>query len=200
MDPGVYYAGWDIKNKVQVVFKPGLFVFAGGGITPGPSTTLETVSGVDVDGNVIDARITIFSTDGPNCPAMPKQCQGNIKITSDGALRLKATDATTCGQVIPTICAWKGILIWMDGSVNGTPEDIEVEGKAELVMSGTIYAPESNVKITGGSGSTGCGGSPEICLAIQIISESWAISGNSVIDMPYDPSQLYVLEQQGLVH
>lgn len=201
MDPGVYYAGWEIKNKVRVVFKPGMYVFAGGGITPGPSTTLETVTGVDGSGNLIDARITIFSTDGPNCATMPKQCQGNIKFTSDGALRLKATDATTCQQVVPQICAWRGILIWMDGSVSGTPQDIEVEGKADLVMSGTVYAPESNVKITGGSGSSGCGGSPvEICLAIQIISQSWAISGGSLIEMPYDPSQLFQLEQRGLVH
>ncbi len=199
MSPGVYYAGWDIKNNVRVVFEPGMYVFAGGGITPGPSVTLETATGVDGSGNVIDARITIFSTDGPNCPSLPKQCQGQIKITSTGALQLKATDSTTCGQVVPTICAWRGILIWMDGSVNGTPEDIEVEGQANLVMSGTIYAPESLVKITGGSagGASGC---PDVCLSIQIISQSWQISGGAVIDMPYDPSQLYQLEQQGLVH
>jgi hypothetical protein len=200
MDPGVYYAGWDIKNKVRVIFNPGMYVFAGGGITPGPSTTLETVTGVDGSGNLIDARITIFSTDGPNCPAMPKQCQGTIKMTSDGSLRLKATNATSCQQVVPQICAWKGILIWMDGSVNGTPQDIEIVGQADLVLSGTVYAPESNVKISGGSGSTGCGGAPEVCLSIQIISQSWQISGGGVIDMPYDPSELYQLEQQGLVH
>jgi hypothetical protein len=199
MNPGVYYAGWDIKNSVRVVFKPGMYVFAGGGITPGPGTTLETATGVDSLGNIIDARITIFSTDGPNCPTMAKQCQGKIKITSTGALQLKATDATTCGQVVPSICAWKGILIWMDGSVIGTPEDVEVEGQANLILSGTIYAPESLVKITGGS-SGGASGCPDVCLAIQIISQSWQISGGAVIDMPYDPSQLYQLEQQGLVH
>jgi hypothetical protein len=203
MEPGVYYAGWDIKNKVRVVFNPGMYVFAGGGITPGPSTTLEAVTGVDGSGNPIDARITIFSTDGPNCPAMPKQCQGNIKMTSDGALRLTATDATSCQQVVPQICAWKGILIWMDGSVIGTPQDIEIVGQADVILSGTIYAPESNVKISGGSGSTGCTevtGEDQVCLAIQIISESWDISGGGIVDMPYDPSELYQLEQQGLVH
>lgn len=200
MEPGVYYAGWDIKSNVQVVFQPGMYVFAGGGITPGPDATLETATGVDGSGNLIDARITIFSTDGPNCPAMPKQCQGNIKITSSGALRLKATNSTTCQQVTPQICAWKGILIWMDGSVKGTPQDIEVAGQADLILSGTIYAPKSNVKISGGSGGTGCSGSPQTCLAIQIISRSWHISGGGVIEMPYNPSEVYHLEQQGLVH
>jgi hypothetical protein len=203
MDPGVYYAGWDIKNRVRVIFNPGMYVFAGGGITPGPSTTLEAVTGVDGGGNPIDARITIFSTDGPGCPVMPKQCQGNIKMTSDGALRLHATDSTSCQQVVPQICAWRGILSWMDGSVNGTPQDIEIVGQADLILSGTVYAPESHVKISGGSDSDGCTpalGEDEVCLAIQIISQSWDISGGGVLDMPYDPSELYQLEQQGLVH
>jgi hypothetical protein len=205
MEPGVYYAGWDIKSgtrtePLRVVFKPGMYVFAGGGITPGPNTTLETATGVDGAGNLIDARITIFSTDGPNCPTLAKQCEGSITLTSSGALRLKATNATSCQQVVPQICAWKGILIWMDGSVNRTPGDVSITGQADIVMSGTIYAPESNVSISGGSGSTGCNGNPEICLAIQIISQSWDISGGGVIDVPFDPDELYKLEQQGLVH
>ena len=36
--------------------------------------------------------------------------------------------------------------------------------------------------------------------AVQIIARQWEFSGSATIDMPYDPSQLYQLEQQGLVY
>jgi hypothetical protein len=36
--------------------------------------------------------------------------------------------------------------------------------------------------------------------AVQIISWQWDITGGAILDMPYDPSQLYKLEQKGLVH
>ena len=90
--------------------------------------------------------------------------------------------------------------MWQDDTLVDTPNDITINGQADLVLSGTIYAPKSQVSINGGSASTGCGGSPEICLAIQIISRQWSMSGSATIDMPYDPNELYQLEQQGLVH
>ena len=58
------------------------------------------------------------------------------------------------------------------------------------------------MKISGANGSTGCipNTSPQACLAIQIISESWEIHGNAKVDMPYDPSELYQFPARGLVH
>jgi len=203
LDAGVYYAGWKIQGSVAVVLKPGMYVLAGGGIDTSAQSSLQSVTDVDSGGNPIEARITIFSTDGPNCPSLPKQCQGPINMTGQGAILLKATNIVTCQQVSPQICPWKGILLWQDGTVNGTPGDIKIEGGSDLVLSGTIYAPESKVLIRGGNASTGCldtGSGNMACLAIQIIARQWEIAGNAEIDMPYDPSELYQLEQQGLVH
>jgi len=202
MYPGVYYAGWDIKSSVQVVMKPGMYVLAGFGIQTVAGAELSAITDTLADGTIIDARVTIFSTEHtPGCQAgQPKFCQGSININSNGPLILKATSSTTCQQVTPAICTWKGILLWQDDTVIGTSKDISITGQSDLVLSGTIYAPESDVSITGGANSTGCGGSPEICLAIQIISRQWKIAGQGVMDMPYDPDELYQLEQQGLVH
>jgi hypothetical protein len=204
MNPGVYYAGWDVQSNVKVVMKPGMYVFAGFGIQLSNSSSLETVSDVDSTGAPIDARITIFSTDyTAGCLAnRPNFCQGAINISAQGALRLKATNATTCQQVTPQICPWKGILLWQDGTTVRTPGDVTITGGSDLVLSGTMYAPESFVKISGANGSTGClpNSSPQACLAVQIISESWEIHGSATVDMPYDPSELYQFPARGLIY
>jgi hypothetical protein len=202
MDPGVYYAGWDIRSNVRVVLKPGMYILAGFGIQLSNNSSLEAVTDVDALGNFIDARITIYSTDGPNCPAMPKQCEGSININGQGALLLKATNSVTCQQVNPQICPWTGILLWQDGTV-ADPEDITINGGSDLVLSGTIYAPKSKVTITGSNSSTGCtdtGSGDLACLAVQIIAEQWAIGGGATVDMPYDPSELVTRQQRGLVY
>jgi Flp pilus assembly protein TadG len=202
MNPGVYYAGWNIGNHVKVVLKPGMYVFAGFGIKMNAGASMESVAGVDLNGLPIAARVTMFSTDyTAGCLAGQNNfCEGPIELRSSGALILKATDDATCRQVSPNICAWKNILLWSDGSVVHTPGDITINGQSDLSLSGTIYAPKSLVTINGGNATTGCTGNPQFCLAIQIISRQWTITGGAIIDMPYDPSLLYPLSQRGLVH
>jgi hypothetical protein len=206
MSPGVYYAGWDIQSNVKVVLKPGMYVFAGFGIKLSNTSSMETVGDQAPDGTPIEARITIFSTDYHDGCLAGKQnfCEGDITFTAQGALNLKATDKDSCLLVSPTICTWRGLLIWQDGTkLVHDAGDVTINGGSDLILSGTIYAPESNVKITGGNGSTGCTvvpGLPEACMAVQIISESWDISGNATVDMPYDPDELFTFVQRGLVH
>lgn len=203
MSPGVYYAGWNILSNVKVVMKPGMYVFAGFGIKLSNGSSMETVSDVDGTGKTIEARITIFSTDyTAGCLANKSNfCEGDINISAQGTLNLKATDKFSCVQVSPTICPWRGILIWQDGTTVKTPGDVTITGGSDLILSGTIYAPESHVKISGGNGSTGCNGTgPDACLSIQIVSQSWDIVGTALVDMPYDPDELFQLVQRGLVH
>jgi hypothetical protein len=202
MNPGVYYAGWDVQSNVRVVLKPGMYVFAGFGIKLSNGSSMATVGGVDANGNPIEARITIFSTDyTAGCKAnKPNFCEGAINIAAQGALDLKATNSTSCLQVSPTICTWRGILLWQDGTVVNTPQDVTITGSSDLILSGTIYAPKSHVKISGANGSTGCGFTPQFCLSIQIIALSWDINGNAAVDMPYDPAALFTFVQRGLVH
>jgi hypothetical protein len=202
MQPGLYYAGWDIGNSVKVVLKPGMYVFAGFGIHMNAGASMQSATGIDGSGNIIDARITIFSTDyTAGCQSGQQNfCEGPIQISSNGPLRLKATDKVTCAQVSPAICPWTGILLWQDGTVVHAPGDVTINGQADLVLSGTIYAPKSAVTINGGTNGTGCTGSPQTCLAIQLIARQWTISGGGLIDMPYNPADLYPILGQGLVH
>jgi hypothetical protein len=103
-------------------------------------------------------------------------------------------------------CPWRGLLLWQDGTVQSPGSAVKLGGGSEVVISGTIYAPESDVYVNGGNGTTGCPPDPESptgtdsCLSIQIISYTWQIDGNAEVDMPYDPSELYQLQQRGLVY
>ncbi|HYI34200.1 MAG TPA: pilus assembly protein TadG-related protein [Glaciibacter sp.] len=197
--PGVYYGGWRIQTRVHLKLEPGMYILAGGGIRlQGGDASLEAVT----NPSGLDARITIFSTDGPGCPSIGAQCQGDIRFGADQAFRAKALNAATCGMVSPQACPWKGILLWQDGTASNPTAEVHLGGQSSSVLSGTIYAPKARVEITGGNDTTGCSGDPDTqaCLAIQIISYEWSITGGGEVHMPYDPSELYQLDLRGLVH
>lgn len=196
LPPGVYYGGWDVKSNVRVQLQDGMYILAGFGIKLAGSseiTTVDSVSGAP-------ARVTIFSTDGPGCPSIPIQCQGDITFTANQAFKAKATNATSCAASVPTICPWKGILLWQDGTASNPTAPIKLGGTASSILSGTIYAPKADVFINGGTGTTGCDGSSTAsCLSIQIISWTWKVDGNALVEMPYDPSELVQLFLRGLI-
>jgi hypothetical protein len=148
----------------------------------------------------LDARVTIFSTDGPGCPSINKQCQDAITFQATQAFKAKALNAATCGLVTPQACPWKGILLWQDGTASNPDAAVSLGGQSSTILAGTIYAPLADVSISGGSSTTGCGGVSAGCLAIQIVSYTWKISGGGLVDMPFDPSELYQFPARGLVH
>lgn len=198
LGPGVYYGGWSVGSRVRLFLEPGMYILAGGGIKlSGGSASIEAVTSP----TVTEARITIFSTDGPGCPSINAQCQGAITFTASQAFKAKATNATSCVLVTPRACTWKGILLWQDGTASNPTAAVKLGGQASTILAGTIYAPRAEVEINGGSATTGCSGGPTSgCLAIQIISWRWKIVGNALVEMPYDPAELYLLDQRGLVH
>lgn len=203
LQPGVYYGGWTVGSNVQLQLAPGMYILAGGGIKLSGSSSIEAVTGgVDSNGNPIVAHITIFSTDGPNWQTITAQRQGAITFTAKQAFQAKATDETTCAIVTPNACPWKGILLWQDGEGSNPTASVKLGGQASTILSGTIYAPKADVQIDGGNSTTGCSDPTQLssCLAIQVISWTWTISGGAVVDMPYDPAGLYQLDQRGLVH
>jgi hypothetical protein len=70
----------------------------------------------------------------------------------------------------------------------------------ELHISGTIYAPTAEVRLLGNA-NTNCDPlTATQVAAVQIISWTWEIGGTGDLCMPYDPTQLYHLTLQGLVH
>lgn len=210
LNPGVYYGGWNIGNKLRVVLNPGIYVIAGGGIKIGATGSLDSV----IASGSGPAPVLIYNTDNPtaNCPGGPAtDCQQNLDITAGaklalaGLLRDEACPPVTYDPdpLDPDDdgCPFGGMLIWYDGDGSqGYSGIIDIEGGVELHISGTIYAPTAEVRLLGNA-NTNCDPlTAKQVAAVQIISWTWEIGGTGDLCMPYDPTKLYLLSLQGLVH
>lgn len=203
LDPGIYYGGWNVGKKTTVTLKPGIYVIAGGGITIGAQGALDSLAG-----GASPAPILIYNTDNPryadSCPvAGVKKCQANIDLTAQVSLKIAGLLADQpCPPVTTTGgCPFGGMVIWYDklGSQSDTYSGlVDIQGGSELFISGTIYAPTAHVDITGNTQSN-CPSGVQTA-AVQIVSWTWDIGGTGDLCMPYDPSKLYKLTSQGLVH
>lgn len=90
--------------------------------------------------------------------------------------------------------------MWQDGTASNPTATVKLGGQASTIMAGTIYAPLAEVDINGGTSTTGCSGtSTASCLSVQIISYRWKIDGGALVEMPYDPAEIYQFPQRGLV-
>ena len=196
LTPGVYWGGWNFKgNGTTIRLQPGIYILAGGGISVAAQATIDTVG----DGTGNPARVMIFSTDNTMdtacAPELEKarngqtdyeaRCvQGMLKLAGQGNVAMWGLDSGP----------YRGLLMWQDGDGSNPTAPIELTGNGALNLSGTIYAPLANVKITGNGTALGTR------MAVQIISWTWDVGGEGDLFMPYDPSQLYRITQRGLVH
>jgi hypothetical protein len=207
LDPGIYYGGWRIGNNVEVRLAPGIYVLAGGGVSLQAGGVLVSVGG---DPSTI-ARVLIFSTDNPayrdacfaDTAGNPSRCQSSLDFSAQSTLKMRGLNTDPCPPVNAAGCPYRGMLMWQDGdaSCGSFPNHdqrcpITIGGQAELDIAGTIYAPTTHVTLDGGAATAGI--TP--IAAVQIISNTWTITGGANLDMPYDPNELYRLPQKGLVH
>lgn len=210
LQPGVYFGGWDLKgDKIHLKLAPGIYIIAGGGI----DLTSDSISSVSAAGGQ-PAPVLIFNTDNPaaSCPGSSSGCQDNLTLgTAQSTLKIAGLLGD---EACPPVtfdpdpldpdddgCPFGGMVIWYDGDGSqGYAGQADILGGAGLFVSGTIYAPKAHIKIDGNAG-TNCGTGTETQLAaVQIISWTWDIGGTGDLCMPYDPTKLYHLNLQGLVH
>ncbi len=175
LNPGTFYGGWTIKNKVTITLNPGMYIMAGGGISI--SGTGEITSVVGGSG---PAPVMIFNTDSPTCPSGP--CQQPISFSTQSTIDLRPINTGP----------YRGILIWNDGNGSNPSAEVDLLGGTDLNIGGTIYSPKGLVKVDGGGAAAGNA-------AIQIIAWQFDVGGNSGLDMPYDPNGLFHFDSKGLV-
>jgi hypothetical protein len=173
--PGVYYGGWDIRNNVTLVLRPGIYVIAGGGVKLNAGGSITSVQGASGD----PAPVLIVNTDNP----VTHLGQADLDFTAQSTLKLHALDTGP----------YKGLLIWNDRSGSNPTAQVTLGGQVSLDLAGTVYSPKGLVKMEGGSG---VGSSA----SVQIISWQFDVGGNANLDMPFDPNDLYQFPAKGLVH
>ena len=212
LSPGVYYGGWDIGNKTVVKLSAGIYVIAGGGIQISATGALDSIAGGGAP-----APVLLYNTDDPlyrdSCPgAGARKCQAQIDLTADASLQLAGLRADQPCPPVTTSggCPFGGMVIWYDKdgsqptndnvSCAGNAACVAIAGGTTLSISGTIYAPRAHVNIEGNPGANCSDANPTQQAAVQIISWTWDIGGTGDLCMPYDPSKLYKLTAQGLVH
>ena len=177
LSPGVYYGGWSIQNNVTLVLAPGMYIFAGGGVKLNAGGSITSVQGT----GGVPAPVMFFNTDDPSTGTG----QAPLDFTATSTLTLRPIDSGP----------YRNILIWNDGTGSNPTAKVSLGGQTVLDIAGTIYSPKGLVTLEGGSGA-----GADNTAAIQIIAWQWDVGGNSTLDMPYDPDQLYQLPQKGLVH
>lgn len=188
LHPGVYWGGIDITgpgggNTLNVYMLPGIYVLAGGGMSPTQNNngtfnliTVNSVGTIPTWGG----GILIYNTDDPfTCPQTGAGCIGAISVTGgSGALQLKPF------QFDP----YKNLLLYQDRDASSQP-DIKIAGQGAFNVEGTIYAPKAGVLISGsGSG-----------IAAQVISYDSQIVGNGGIAVTYNADGVFKLKGAGLV-
>jgi hypothetical protein len=112
-----------------------------------------------------------------------RNCQGMIRLAGQADVTAWATD----------IEPWAGLLMWQDGTLTGNGRAnnpvamINIQGNGAMDISGTIYAPQALVKIAGNGASS----ADADTAAVQVLAWQFQIGGNGVLNMPYDPDQLF---------
>jgi Flp pilus assembly protein TadG len=188
--PGVYWGGIAITGKAGMVIymEPGIYYMAGGGFSiTGNDLTLTTVA---TGGTTAGGGILLYNNDDPYfrtvCADPSYASAGCI-----GAIRIAGTGSPT--DVIHMepyeFDPYKNILIYQERNATRQPGlDINGEGRV-LELSGTIYAPEANIKLAGNGES----------IATQIISNTWDVTGNGNLTITYDADSLVKFRGTGLV-
>ncbi|MGD8632259.1 MAG: pilus assembly protein TadG-related protein [Anaerolineales bacterium] len=85
--------------------------------------------------------------------------------------------------VDPSHSDWKGMLLFVDHS---NTNDITITGTSNSTYTGTIYAPENDVEISGTGTTLGL-------VSTQIIANTVKITGNAEIDLNYNEDDVFNL-------
>lgn len=188
--PGVYWGGIAITGKagMTIYFEPGIYYLAGGGLQiTGNEVVLYTVAS---GGTTPGGGVLLYNSDDPffrTVCADPSftsvGCIGDIKITGTGS-------GTALLHLEPyEFDPYRNILIYQDRNATRQP-DIAITGEGRILeLSGTIYAPKANVKLSGNGDS----------VSTQVIANTFDVTGNGNLTITYDADAFVKLRGTGLV-
>jgi len=114
--------------------------------------------------------------------------RGGMSI-QQGIMNIKAPSTTynpECASILPweapntSVCHYIGIVIYVD---RNNTNDILLEGRTGWDIEGTIYAPSSEVELSGNGDWSMTG---------QVLADTVASGGNGAMDVFFDPNLIYI--------
>lgn len=158
--PGTY-CNFNTANVSTLTMQPGLYIM---------TTTFSTNSGTKINGS----GVTIYLANGVIANS------GNYTYVSGGATPYGVGNGTTMNITAPTSGSYAGIAIWDGNSSPSTPDTFTFGGGASSTFTGAIYAPNTNLVLGNGSGTS--------TLSSNIIGNTIMVLGGSTITNNYTPS------------
>ena len=169
--------------------EPQSFPNNDGNVTPGNYDTVQVkgvvnmapglycvTNGFDANASAVltGEGITIYLIDGP------------LTINGGAIVNISAPRTDNNGKCIPDVCppALPGVLIYLPDTNTST---VTMNGNSESTYGGTIYAPESLVKINGGNDSTSVQD-----WGIQVIADTIEVSGNATLNFTYQGDEIFI--------
>ncbi len=165
INPGLYEEITVLANA-DVTMNPGMYcVYGNKGFTAN-------------GGSITGADVLIYMQDGPFDPG------GNTIVTL-------AAEADAGDLVDPSHSDWKGMLLFVDLS---NTHDIKITGGSSSIYTGTIYAPHTDIELSGSGTTLGL-------LSTQIIGNTVKVTGSADINISYNESEVFNLPSAiDLVH
>jgi hypothetical protein len=121
-------------------------------------------------GSITGAGVLIYMQDGPFDPG------GNTLVTL-------AAEQNAGVLVDPSHSDWKGMLLFVDIS---NTHDIKVTGGSNSTYTGTIYAPHTDIELSGSGTTLGL-------LSTQIIGNTVKVTGSADLNVTYNESDVFNL-------
>ena len=154
------YCNFNTSNVSTLTMNPGLYVV---------TTTFSTNSGTKITGN----GVTIFLANGAIANA------NNYTYVSGGATPYGVGNGTTFNITAPTSGTYSGIALWDGNASASSPDTLTFGGGASSTFSGAIYAPNTNVVLGNGSGTS--------TVSSAIVANTITVVGGSTIQNAYNP-------------
>jgi len=204
LNPGVYVGGIQLKNSSVAILKPGVYVMNGGGLDIGAQASICSISQASTATNCSG-----FGTG--DCPdttcgvlilnkgtASGGGAMGQVTVGAGATLRLRAYDERAMSSGGDQ--QYRNVLLWQEASPNASSTYaqpvVALQGGGSVEVSGTVYAPQAQVTMGGGSG--GSGGSTTNA-TLQFIAWDFTISGNATFHFYYSDGDFARPKDYGLV-
>jgi Flp pilus assembly protein TadG len=152
------YCNFNTENVSTLTLNPGVYVI---------TNTFSTNSGT----KIVGTGVTIYLANGVIANS------SNYTYVSGGATPYGVGNGTTMNISAPTTGPYAGIAIWDANSSNSTPDTFTFGGGANSTFSGAIYAPNTNLVLGNGSGTS--------TLSSNIIANTIMVLGGSTITNNY---------------